>query len=159
MLGHRSLKKHKQAVLKEYVARMKEFLFAVDVHTLSEEQYKRVTSSIDETGSDLPRALLAYFFAVLSTMRKYSSSPQCPIVIDSPNQQAQDRESLRKMLSFIFTHQPEGSQMILGLEDDTGLKYDADVIRLTDKYSLLQSNAFANVTDELQPLLKAALAE
>ena len=48
--------------------------------------------TISETGSALPRALLAYYFTFLKIMNIYSTSTFCPIIIDSPNQQEQDKD-------------------------------------------------------------------
>jgi hypothetical protein len=57
----------------------------LDVLTMSEKSYKKITSKIAETGSGNPRALLAYYFSILEVMKEFSTSMFCPIVIDSPN--------------------------------------------------------------------------
>jgi hypothetical protein len=150
--------KERQAqILDLYGRRFRAYLAALDVKTLPDSVTKKIAPEIRETGSDLPRALLGYYFAILDTMRQFSTSTYCPIVIDSPNQQGQDKESLRKMLSFLFKHRPEDSQMIVGLEDDLGVQHTGMRITLVRKHSLLLEDEYASVLAELQPLIDASL--
>jgi hypothetical protein len=140
-----------------YRSFMKQYLFHLDVHSLKESSYKEVTSTIKETGSALPRALIAYYFSILQVMKEYASSVYCPIVIDSPNQQAQDKNNLIGILNFIKKHQPEGSQLVLGLEEDLGIDFGCKIIELKEKYSLLQKSEFNSVYTELKPFLNVAI--
>jgi hypothetical protein len=111
-----------------------------------------------ETGSDTPRALLAYYFSILHLISEYSSSVFCPVVIDSPNQQDQDIDNLKKMLTFIRDKRPADSQLILGLVDDCGIDFGGDVIELTDKYSLLRKDGYEEVAMEVRELVEKSLA-
>jgi hypothetical protein len=77
-------------------------------------------------GSEGPRALLAYYFAFLRIAQSYSSSVFCPIVIDAPNQQGQDRTHMPAMMRLMIDEAPKGSQMIIATEDKFGLT-DNDV--------------------------------
>jgi hypothetical protein len=135
-----------------YIDHMRANLSKLDVLTLAESSYKKVSSNIIEQGSDLPRSLLAYYYSILYTMRNYSSATFCPIVIDSPNQQGQDRESLKKMLRFILEQQPENSQLVLGLEDLSGVEPRGKVIELKTKYGLLRREEYKAIAQELAPL-------
>jgi ABC-type phosphate transport system auxiliary subunit len=131
--------------------------FQLDVSG-TEKSYKNMTGTIAETGSCLPRALLAYYFSMLSVMREYSSSAFAPIIIDSPIQQAQDDINMPKIVQFIRDRQPDNTQVILGLEDLHGVKFDAaKVVTLTDKHSLLQTSQYDDVYSEITPLLEIAL--
>ena len=56
------------------------------VSELSVDDVKGVHSKVKESGSDLPRVLLAFYFAILRTIEKYSTSTFCPIILDSPKQ-------------------------------------------------------------------------
>ena len=129
-------KEHRQAITGRFRSYMRQFLFTLEVHTLSLERLF-VYSQIMETGSDTPRALLAYYFSILHLISEYSSSGFCPVVIDSPNQQDQDIDNLKKMLTFIRDKRPSNSRLFLGLVDDCGIEFGGDVIELSDKYSLL----------------------
>ncbi|ESU31309.1 hypothetical protein G3A_17425 [Bacillus sp. 17376] len=107
-------KKRHQEIKSQYFQLIKVFLLRLDVHPVAESSFKPITSTINESGSGVPRALVAYYYSILHTMKKYSTSTFCPIIIDSPNQQDQDEKNLKKMMEFIFNEQPEDSQLILG---------------------------------------------
>ncbi|MDQ0228856.1 chromosome segregation ATPase [Metabacillus malikii] len=150
-------KKRQKDIKDKYYSLMKSFLLKLDVHTMSEKSYKSILSSISESGSGLPRALLAYYYSILHTMKKYSTSTFCPIIIDSPNQQDQDEENLKKMMEFIFNEQPEGSQLILGLVELGEFDFEGEVIELTEKYHLLQGEHYEKISKEIRRLLDKSL--
>ena len=83
------------------------------------------------------------------SVKTYSTSAFCPIIIDSPNQQAQDSENIDKMLHFIYNHQPKGSQMILGLENTFNIDFGYTTIVLEEKKALLQASEYEEVHKEL----------
>ncbi|MDY7394054.1 hypothetical protein UMM65_02285 [Aureibaculum sp. 2210JD6-5] len=124
----------------------------INLDTFSENVFRRMDSPINETGSALPRALLAYYFAFLKVMSKYSTSTFCPIIIDSPNQQEQDKTNLEAILDFINKHQPENTQLILGIVDNDENTFDLD-----EKESLLKRDSFEEVFDIMKPLLDQGL--
>ncbi|SHR09597.1 chromosome segregation protein [Mycobacteroides abscessus subsp. abscessus] len=150
-------KKRQQEIKNQYYHKMKSNLLKLEVHTMEEGSYKAIASTIKETGSGLPRALLAYYYSILHTMNKYSTSIFCPIIIDSPNQQDQDEENLNKMMEFIFSEQPEDSQLILGLVELGEYEFDGEVIELTEKYHLLQEKPFEELSKEVRILLDKSL--
>jgi len=145
-------KKRHQEIRGFYMEKMQEFLNRLGVLNMREEQFKNLNSKIEESGSDQPRALLAYYFAVLHTVSKYSSSTFCPIVIDSPNQQDQDPVNWPKMVQFIADHQPVGSQVILGLVDEAGVDTGSKTIVLETKHHVLQRSEYSRVASEIQGL-------
>ena len=100
---------------------------------------------IREIGSMLPRTLLAYYFAILDLAARRSPSTVCPIVIDSPNQQAQDDHSLGLMLRFIADRRPENTQLILAIEKTMGVDLGGKLIELNDKYHLLAESEYESV--------------
>lgn len=144
-------KERKSDIIEFYTSRMSSFLKKLDIHSLTTDDYKAITTKIEskETGSSRPRALIAYYFTFFHLMKKYSSSTYCPLIIDSPNQQDQDVEHIDKIMGFINNNQPDGSQMILGLAETYGEDFDCEVIELKEKYSLLQRSEFDEVADEL----------
>jgi hypothetical protein len=151
-------KSRTERIVVRYRGLMKGYLLALDVLTLPETAYAAIDSSIRETGSNLPRALLAYYFAVLATVHEFGDATFFPIVIDSPNQQAQDKTSLSAMLSFIRDNQPKNSQLILGLEDDLGVVIPGKRIELTRKHRLLGTEEYENVRTLLAPFIDQMLA-
>jgi hypothetical protein len=66
---------------------MARYLAILNVDTLPQSDYEDVSCRIRETGSDLPRALLAHYYSVLHAIQHYGSSVYCPIIIELPNQQ------------------------------------------------------------------------
>jgi hypothetical protein len=107
-------------VLTKYEVLLRKNFLALDVDAYSQAVFRTLAPSQIETGSTLPRALFAYQFAIFELITEYSPATLCPFVIDSPNQQGQDKEHLPQILRFIADNQPPGSQLILGIENDTG---------------------------------------
>ena len=122
----------------------------LNVHGLSERSFTSIYTSIEETGSDQPRAVLAYQFSVLDAIARKRNATFCPIVIDAPNQQEQDIENLNRILRFIPENCPEGSQLVLGLVDDAGIQFGGKIIELERKFSLLEQESYSGVAEELR---------
>ncbi len=141
---------HRKNIISKYGENLRKNSFKLDVHSLSDRVFKNINSSIEESGSDLPRAVLAYFFAALSAIQENGNATYFPIVIDAPNQQEQDPVNLKKMLNFILTNLPEGKQLVLGLVDDAGINFGGKVIIFDKKYSVLNEESYKDVTDEIK---------
>lgn len=137
-----------------YRTRMKFHLQLLGV--ANDEAYSEVCCVIKETGSDGPRALLAYYFAILKTIEEYSSTTRCPIVVDAAKQQEQDDTNWKNMLHFIKEHAPPESQVIVGLVDDLGIDMGGDVVLPKEKYHLLQKSDYAEVRKRMAPYLEIA---
>ena len=147
--------------IKEYYRqRMDVYLQKLDVTELEEESYKEVDCTIKESGSDKPRALLAFYFAILRTIQKCSTTTTfCPIVIDSARQQEQDGVHWKKMLEFMRDTRPDGAQMIVGLVDDLDIPLGGTVLTLEDERQLLQYDQYEAVAGRLRPFIDATLAD
>ncbi|HBO44363.1 MAG TPA: hypothetical protein DD670_10610 [Planctomycetaceae bacterium] len=152
-------RQHSKRITESYRSRMRSYLATLAVVGLSEQDYTKLDCTIKESGSDLPRALLAYYYSILQTIQENSSSTFCPIVIDSPKQQDQDDQNWRRILAFIRDNRPTDSQLILGLVDDLGEDLGGDVVELSDTYHALQKSEFDPVMEEMRPLLDASLAD
>ena len=153
-----SSKKKTKEIKEYYHGRMNAFLQQLQVKELTEAGYKEVYSRIKENGSDLPRALLAFYFAIIKTIEKYSTTTRCPIVIDSPKQQDQDPENWKRMLEFMRDQRPLEAQMIVGLVDDMAISLGGDVIELRDERQLLQKSQYEDVANELRTYIDKALS-
>lgn len=151
-------RKHKKKVMTFYRKAMAEFLLRLRVPGLTPKDYERIDCVINETGSDLPRAILAYDFAFLHTMREFSGGVACPIVIDSPVQQDQDAENAARMIDFIFNHSPSDAQLILGTVSLHGVPVTGLTIETVDKYHLLSADRYDEVRDQMAPLFQQMLA-
>ncbi|CAM4273157.1 hypothetical protein [Zobellia nedashkovskayae] len=147
-------KNRKDDIMTMYRSNLRLHLDELNINTekFSEKNFQRMDITISETGSALPRALLAYYFTFLKIMNKYSTSTFCPIIIDSPNQQEQDKDNLEAILNFIEKNKPANSQLILGLVDDDEHTFD-----LTEKDSLLQRDDYESVYSEMKPFLEEGI--
>ncbi|MFZ4438066.1 MAG: hypothetical protein ACOYOS_06525 [Syntrophales bacterium] len=150
-------KERRQEILDQYRNLMRSYLYQLNVHDLSPKAYNLPTCRINETGSDHPRALLAYYYSILHVMGQYSSTPFCPIIVDAPNQQDQDEENIKKMLILLRDEQPPGSQLILGLVEDFGIDLPGKRITLTKKRSLLLEDEYDDVMSEFRPMLDLSM--
>lgn len=147
-------KKRASDIRAEYRDLMGGNLRQLNVHSLDEKYYKRIDSSIQESGSAMPRALMAYYYSILNIIKKFGSSAFCPIIIDSPNQQGQDKENLPRLINFIIDKQPKDSQLILGLEEIPDGYLNEYIIELKEERSLLQVDEYEEVLNEIKPYLK-----
>ncbi|CAG1064753.1 hypothetical protein BAC1_00318 [uncultured bacterium] len=137
-------------IINEYSKYMRSYLNFLDVKNIEEATLKKIDANIKESGSDLPRALLGYFFSILHVIKANDSALFCPIVIDAPNQQEQDQINIKKMLEFIRDRRPAGSQLILGFVDDYGIDFKGEIISLTEKYSALSRQEYQKVSAEME---------
>ena len=128
----------------------------LDVQTLSRDNYKSLVTKIEnlETGSALPRALIAYYYAFFNLMKDYSTTIFCPLIIDAPNQGDQDIEHIDDIMRFINDNQPAGSQMILGISEDFGVDFRCKTELLTEKFSLLNAGQYEDVMAEMFPKMQ-----
>ncbi|QDT18949.1 hypothetical protein [Gimesia chilikensis] len=149
-------RKRMKEIREFYCDRMKHFLQLLNVTALKEKDFKKIDSKIKETGSDLPRALLAYYFAILKTIEKYSSAAFCPIILDSPKQQDQDPDNWKIMLEFIRDHRPPSSQLIIGLVDDSDIDLGGGIITLSDHRQLLQKDSYDQIAKRIRPFIDAS---
>jgi len=144
-------KKRQDNIKGYYLQQMNSFVQQLRVPNLSEDSYRAIDSIIRETGSDLPRALLAYYYAFIHTMKRHSTSAFCPIVIDTPVQQDQDKTNAARMISFCLSETPADSQLILGTVSLHGVRYDGHVIETDTKNKLLKAGLFEEVSEILKP--------
>lgn len=150
-------KERRAEVNRFYAEHLFGYLVELDAASAAGPGLKAVVGSLNSTGSELPRALLAYQIAFLTVMRKYSTAAFAPIVIDSPNQQDQDPVHHRSILKFIRDHRPQGAQLVLGVVNTADVSFTGKQINLTVKNRLLSGDQFSMVQEEMQPYLEAAM--
>ena len=108
-------------------------------------------------GSAGPRGLAAYYYAFLHTSAKYGSSAFCPIVVDAPNQQGQDRGHLQQIMKFLLTRMPDGAQVVIGTEavSDPSGAVVVDVSHQKEK--VLRAEAYEQTLEYIRPYLRQAV--
>jgi hypothetical protein len=106
-------------------------------------------------GSEGPRGLTVYYYAFLHTVREYGSATFCPIVVDEPNQQGQDREHLPAIIQLLVTDRPKDSQVILAVNQAVGVSsHQADIVHVGQARNLLLSeDGYDGVAARLMPFL------
>lgn len=157
--------KHKKEILEFYKARMKEHLNALNVGVLSEDDYKSLEKQIKSNalGSDLPRSLLAQYFAFLHTMQKFNNFVLCPMLVDSPFQQEQDPTNKTAIMDFILSKRLKDQQLIVATISIDEFQRNEDrediaTYELNDKLSLLSTEQFDEVKSAIQDMHNQTLA-
>lgn len=141
---------HRKNIAKEYGEIFSQNAFLLNVSSLNENAFKNIDCNIDESGSDMPRAILAYFYTSLSLIKKNGNATFFPVIIDAPNQQEQDKDNLEKMLKFIRNNSKDEHQLILGLVDDCDLDYGGEIIELKEKNYLLKEEDYQHLSEEIR---------
>lgn len=115
-------------------------------HAISSPQLAR--------GSEGPRGLVSYYYAILQTAREYGSSTFCPIVVDAPNQQGQDAKHLPEILQFLIDQRPRNSQVIIATEETFGMFEDNKIVDVgAVENQVLLDSEFVSVSEHFRPYL------
>lgn len=147
-----------KAINRKYKGLMSKNMEQLHVHNLQDSSFTSPERSILTSGSDLPRALLGYFFAILDLIRTNESVPFFPVVIDSPKQQDPDLPNTIAVFSFIRDYVAQGLQLVLSSvaipkEVDFG---DCYHLKLKDKSSMLTESMYEEASYIFQPFLDEA---
>lgn len=143
--------KRTRAILKDFRSYYETDRVALQLPAFNASKMK-LTSRPDLSGSGGPRSILAYYAALWQTVQGRTGTFDVPVVIDSPNQQAQDDLNLPAVLQFIARELPEKMQLIVGLETTTDFPFDKE-LHLDMKYSLLREDEWDAAERIVEPLL------
>jgi hypothetical protein len=96
-------------------------------------------------------------------MARYNASIACPLVLDSPLQQEQDKDNIAAIFRFIFLRVLSGQQLILGTLTLDGvpdgiIPANAKRIHLTDELHLLQKTQYAEIMNRIGKMHEQTLA-
>lgn len=155
---NKELRAQRTAIEETHARQMRRYFHKLHVVTQDESAWAHVAARISDSGSGLPRALMAYYYSILELVRQYGSAFFAPIVIDEPNQQGQDGVNMKALLEFIVQEQPQGSQAVLGVESDHGVDLPGTRIKLSDKLGVLEKAQYEEVRAEVSDFLDIALA-
>jgi hypothetical protein len=148
-------KRRRNEIVRYYSGYVLAYLKELDVTNYSADAMTKIPARVSETGSDLPRAILAYFLAILRTIHEHSTSLFAPIVVDSPNQQDQDAVNVGAMIDLIIRSRPEDAQVVLGTVSLHGRDIlDGEVVEFVDKLSVLRTIEYDSVSASMRPYLE-----
>jgi hypothetical protein len=101
-----------------------------------------------DSGSRHARAIIAYYAALWRTIAAAGGLPS-PLVIDSPNQGAQDKKRLQSLLTTIASNAPDGAQVILAHEENPEVFKADRVYELSDDKRLLNEAEFERLGPQM----------
>lgn len=109
------------------------------------------------SGSRRARATIAYYAALWRTIQKDQLLPS-PVIVDSPNQGAQDRKHLQGLLTSIAATAPKNSQVILAHEEEA-TEFGADkVVEFPGDGRILSRQKFDELAPEMFRYIETARA-
>lgn len=144
--------KRTKAILTEFREHYAASRTALQLHSVATKTMQ-LASRPSLSGSGGPRSILAYYAAIWQAVQGKEGTYDVPVVIDSPNQQAQDDFNLPAVLKFIAKDLPSGMQLIVGLETPTDFAFDHQVT-LTEKYRMLNEDEWETTENLMEPLLR-----
>lgn len=115
---------------------------------------RKMTTQVKGVGSAYPRCIMAFSYSMLDTINHYSKAVFAPIVVDSPRQRAIDADTLRNFNNFLIQCRPEGSQLILGINDDDSFDdIDCLLITMEKEIAILNIDDYFSVKKNVEVLL------
>jgi len=90
-------------------------------------------------------------------MKNSDSNLPSPVVIDSPNQNAQDRKHLERVMGLLAGKTPANAQVILCAEDPSDSFQPDLTVELVRERALLESSQLDEVAARLLPLVQRAI--
>ncbi|MGZ2432584.1 hypothetical protein [Rhizobium redzepovicii] len=149
--------KHKKAIKDFYSACMRKFCAELRVARAPDDVFSKIRPVIKESGSSQARLFLAYYFAILHTVAKFSTAFFGPIVIDTPKQQDPDEENARAMIQFCIEHRPKGAQVILASGSVHGVAVPGRIIEPEERFSVLRREQFDDVNKFMKQFIDAVI--
>jgi len=150
--------KRKKEILDFYALKFAQFCRELDVTRVPAGISKKIRPTISEPGSSQSRIFLAYYYAILHTISKFSTSTFFPIVIDTPKQQDPDDKHAERTIRFIVEARPAGSQLVLATGKMHEVQFDGVLFEPDEKYSVLSEALYADVHAFMEPFVKSAIS-
>lgn len=135
-------------ITNKITSKMKEHfhLFAKELNLKDTKPNFRVfrPSLSNYTGSELARAIYAFYLSLYKYNTKKSSYPFKFLVVDTPNQQGQDDDNLSSIYALLPDIRDLDGQFILASEQLTGYEEQANTILLVEERNLLNNTDYLN---------------
>lgn len=135
----------------------KELLVVADVVGFTNLDSWKLNKRPTDSGSPGPRSVVAYYGSLWTVMKNSDSNLPSPVVIDSPNQNAQDRKHLERVMGLLAGKTPANAQVILCAEDPSDSFQPDLTVELVRERALLESSQLDEVAARLLPLVQRAI--
>ncbi len=150
----------KKNIEKKYYEYMMEARTKFGLNELSPESFKKLTGSVDASGSNKNIATIVWYIAILELRKLFNKEAiEFPVVFDSPNNVETDNVKRYGLIQYVSDKCSSG-QLILSLlgfeKKDIETEQPINVITLTnEKYKLLDSESYEKYKDLLETLCDA----
>lgn len=148
----------KAEILEFYQGKLRAFCSDLNLPSPPEKTFLKLRPVIDSTGSDLPRLILAYHYAILHTISNFTTSIMAPIVFDTAQHQDQDDTNINAMIKFAFEKRPEGTQFIFGTVGLHDYQYSGSTVVSQEKAHLLSKTDYVQAHQEIAPFMGQLMA-
>jgi len=150
----------KKQIEKKYYEYMMEARTKFGLNELSPDSFKKLTGSVDASGSNKNIATIVWYIAILELRKLFNKEAiEFPVVFDSPNNVETDNVKRYGLVQYVSDKCSSG-QLILSLlgfeKKDIVTEQPINVITLTnEKYKLLDSESYDMYKDLLEMLCDA----
>lgn len=139
--------------IREYYAKIIS-IFGLALEVKQGKEKNNIVTRLAQTGNEHSRALLAYFYTILTLALRYKSAAIAfPMVIDTPLQQNPDEIRAEKTLAFIEANKPKDLQLIVATSLGGEKQLKSNVITIEplngQRYKFLKQEFFEEVSEEL----------
>jgi hypothetical protein len=146
-------KQRRQEIQAEFSQRLRSYAGQLDVRVPDARQLNLQGLYIGR-GSEGPRALAVYYYSFLHTAKNHGSSAFCPIVVDAPNQQGQDKDHLRRIMQLLLNEAPSHAQVIIASETAPPSTVDTVILDVSwKKDQVLRDDKYEEVLNYVNPFL------
>jgi hypothetical protein len=145
-------------ILDYYQTKLRSFCNKLNISAPPENIFLKIRPLIDDTGSEFPRLVLAYHYAILHVVAKYTSAIFAPIVFDTAQHQDQDDENINAMIRFAFEQRPAGTQFIFGGVGTYDFEFNGRTINTINKGQLLDDEVYDLCKEQIAPFVQQFLA-
>lgn len=127
-------KQHKSSVNDFFVSKLKQYADKLSITFNSYDNikkvrdYNKILNAVKGGAADSNRAILAYYLAIYNTAIKYDTEILPPLVLDTPNQNDQDKYNYDSIINTLIGEKEK--QIIICLIDNTQVSSMADVNKI-----------------------------
>ena len=152
----KAAKARKREITGNFTALLSDYARRLGLDDFADAVPNRIKFSIKETGSQRPRAILAYTLALHAVARQHAPCAMPPLVIDSPNQQDLDADNWARVLALIAEEFPAEEQLILATVRGFDTLDAEQLINVGERKSALQEESFDHATEVMRQYALAA---